>query len=109
MSAFRKMSKAATLCFSWLGLIASLPAHAQSVENGAGKIGTAGNGEIGQRQSRGDAPANIRPISRIESRIRNRIGGRINTRIDVRTGPQSQAAPFQSADDGTRAAKRQGR
>lgn len=50
------------------------------------------NGEVGQRQTVGEAAPNIKPTERIQNRIQNRVQLRLGTRINGTYSPQGTAA-----------------
>lgn len=54
--------------------------------------------QLGQRQTRGEAAPNIKPLSRIQGRIANRIDSRINNRIGAtEENQQGSSSTFISA------------
>lgn len=72
-----------------------------------GRVAESAAGEVGQRQTRDQAPASIEPMARITSRIQNRVQNRIRNRIDRNYDPQANAAePFAVAEDKSRTAGR---
>lgn len=89
-----------------LSLLAPVPCQAQ--EQGglpSGRVAESAVGEVGKRQTRDREPANIEPMSRINSRIANRVQNRIRNRIDRYYNPQANAAsPFEVAADEARGA-----
>lgn len=86
-------------------LLAATAAPAQ--ERSAGRVASSAAGEVGQRQTRERAVANIQPMGRVNSRIQNRVQSRVRNRIDRNYDPQANAAsPFEAASDQVRAATR---
>nr|WP_294811025.1 hypothetical protein [uncultured Sphingomonas sp.] len=60
-------------------------------------------GQVGQRQTRGEAARGIAPAGRISNRIQNRVQSRIRNRIDRTYDPRSNAnSPFAIAEEQTR-------
>ena len=81
------MSAAGVLALA--ALVAS-PANAQQAN--AGDTPTVSTGQVGQRQTAAQAPANIKPTARLSSRIENRIDSRIRNRIEPGQKPQASAS-----------------
>jgi P pilus assembly chaperone PapD len=72
-----------------------------------GRLSNAGNGQIGQRQTRRDTAANVPPLERIQGRVANRVQNRLRTRIDRFYDPQANAAtPFRVASEQARTSRR---
>lgn len=70
-----------------------------------GGIANSPVGQIGQRQSRGQAVEGIKPSGRIGNRIQNRVQLRLRNRIDRNYNPQANATdPFGVADQQLRRA-----
>ncbi|HCB75834.1 MAG TPA: hypothetical protein DEP91_06625 [Sphingomonas bacterium] len=70
-----------------------------------GRAADAGNGTIGQRQTREQVTPNVEPLARIENRIANRVQNRIRNRVDRFYDPQQNTAtPFRTADEQVRTA-----
>lgn len=86
----------------------TVPANAQEVQNDpwaasgavtqngeqdeAGHTAETGAGEVGQRQTVGDAAAmGFEPMGRVNSRINNRVESRIRNRIDRNYNPEADA------------------
>ena len=83
----------------------SLPPRATPERNG--RLGNAGNGRIGQRQSRMDAATNVPPLERVQGRVANRVQNRLRTRIDPFYDPQANATtPFRVASEQARTRRR---
>lgn len=81
------------------------PAAAQQTTGG--QVAGSAAGQVGQRQTRGEAIANIDPTARIDSRIQNRIQSRLRTRIDRDYSPEANTtSPFETAADRARTAGR---
>jgi hypothetical protein len=73
----------------------------------AGHIASSSVGEVGQRQTRQQAPDSIAVGTRVAARIQNRVQSRIRNRIDRNYDPQSNAtSPFAVAQDQARTAGR---
>ena len=65
----------------------------------------AGNGEIGQRQTRDDVAPNVEPLGRLDNRIENRVQNRLRNRVDRNYDATANAtAPFERAQTRTRTA-----
>jgi hypothetical protein len=80
-----------------------------STSQPTGRVADAGNGEIGQRQTRQETAPSINALERIKSRIANRVQNRIRSRIDTTYDPQANAtSPFVVADDQARLKRRTG-
>jgi hypothetical protein len=76
----------------------SSPSRAAPDRNG--RLGNAGNGRIGQRQSRMDTATNVPPLERVRGRVANRVQNRLRTRIDPFYDPQANATtPFRVASE----------
>ncbi len=72
-----------------------------------GRTANAGNGQVGQRQTRDEAAIGVKPIARIASRIENRVESRLRTRIDRDYNPQVSAiASISTASDRARTGQR---
>ncbi len=92
---------------TFVALAAAAPGIAQSSSGVIGSNPGTAMGVIGQRQTREEAGANIRPMVRIESRVANRVQNRIRNRIDRNYDPRANAAsPFQVANDQVRSTSR---
>ncbi len=83
-----------------LALIAAPAAAQEQAPQQAGQVAESAVGEVGQRQTRDQAPANIEPMGRINNRIANRVQNRIRNRIDRYYDPRANAtSPFEVAAD----------
>ena len=70
-----------------------------------GRAANAGNGQVGQRQSRADAAPSALPLDRVQGRIASRVQNRLRNRIDRFYDPQANAmTPFLVAGDRIRTA-----
>lgn len=86
------------------------PQQTQTRPNQAGRVADSAVGEVGQRQTREQAPAGIQPMARVSGRIQNRVQSRIRNRIDRNYDPQANAtAPFATAEEQSRTAGRPNR
>lgn len=70
-----------------------------------GRVAESSVGQVGQRQTRGQAVQGIKPTARIGNRIQNRVQSRLRTRIDRNYNPLANATdPFAVADQQLRRA-----
>lgn len=92
----------ALVALATVGLTTS-PVLAQEIS--AGSTATVAGGEVGKRQTREDAPSNIKPMGRLMSRIQSRVQSRIRNRIDDNYDPKANTtSPFKAASEQARKA-----
>lgn len=95
-----------TIILSGAVLLFGAPS-ATAQQAAGGQVAASAAGQVGQRQTRGEAVANIEPMARLDSRIQNRIQSRLRTRVDRDYNPEADAvSPFETAADRARTAGR---
>jgi len=103
MDSKTRLRSASKIGALWGIILASLPAMAQEQAmptQQVGQVAESSAGQVGQRQTREQAPANIKPMARIDDRIANRVQNRIRSRIDRFYNPLANtASPFETAAD----------
>lgn len=68
-----------------------------------GRVADSAVGQVGQRQTREQAPTGIKSMARVANRIQNRVQNRIRNRIDRDYDPQAgMTDPFAVAEDRAR-------
>ncbi|EQB04730.1 hypothetical protein V475_22325 [Sphingobium baderi LL03] len=81
-------------------LLASPGRAAQGAMQRQGHLAATAAGEAGQRQTRSNVPAIIRPMGRLNSRVTNRVQSRLRNRIDRYYDPRANStSPFETASD----------
>jgi len=79
-------------------LMASPGQAAQEAAQRQGHMAESAVGEVGQRQTRGNVPAVIGPMGRLNSRVANRVQSRLRNRIDRYYDPRANTtSPFEVA------------